>query len=120
MKFAYITLYVQDMDKSLALYHDLLGLAVLERQSTPDGELAFVGVTGQPSIELVCSPAFADTTYSGFSIGIEVPSLPEAAERMQAHGYPLLRGPFSPQPTLAFSYFRGPDGEEVQLIAHAQ
>lgn len=116
MQFAFITIYVRDMQKSLAFYRDLLGLEVLRGQPTADGELVFLGVPGQPTIELIYAPAFAGNTYTGFSVGFEVDSLDSASAMLTDAGYPLKRGPISPSPKVAFSFFEGPNGEEIQLI----
>lgn len=116
MQFAFVTLYVGDLEKSLAFYRDLLGLEQLRRQSTEDGELAFVGIGGQPTIELIQSTRFANNTFTGFSIGIQVDSLAAATELLVNAGHPLKRGPISPAPTVRFSFFAGPNGEEIQLI----
>ncbi|MDL2233128.1 VOC family protein [Ruminococcaceae bacterium OttesenSCG-928-L11] len=118
MHFDFITVYVADMEASIRFYNGLLGLEVLRRHPIEDGELAFLGVDGQPTIEIISGPAFADNTYNGFSIGIAVPSLDDATKRMEENGYPLVRGPISPNPSARFSYFRDPHGIEVQLIEH--
>lgn len=118
MKFAFVTLYIRDMEKSLACYRDTLGLPLQGRMPTEDGELAFLGPKDGASIELVAAPHFAESAHTGFSVGLEVDDLPEATRTMEAAGYPLLRGPISPHPGTAFSFFRGPDGEEIELICH--
>lgn len=118
MKFSFITLYVKDMEKSLACYRDTIGLAVLSRNATEDGELAFLGIEGEPNIELIMSPTFAQNSYKGFSVGFEVESLEASTAVMEAAGYARLRGPIMPHPGAVFSFFDGPNGEEIQLIEH--
>lgn len=118
MKFSFITLYVKNMEKSLACYRDTIGLAVLSRNATEDGELAFLGVEGEPTIELIESPRFAGNTYTGFSVGFEVASLEASTAVMESAGYARLRGPIAPHPHAVFSFFNGPNGEEIQLIEH--
>lgn len=115
MKFTFATLHITNMDKSIGFYNGLLGLEVLRRTKTNDGELAFLGVEGQPNLELVFSPRNVGD-MAGFSIGIEVESLEEATQMMEENGYPLKSGPISPAPGVTFSFFTGPDGEEIELI----
>jgi lactoylglutathione lyase len=118
MTFNHITVPVKDLDKSLAFYHGLLGLEIVRRSPAWDGrELAFLGVPGQPQIELISGESAA---YSGFSIGFVVESLQSATEKMEKAGYPRIRGPLTPNPTVAFSFFKDPDGIEIQLLEHTK
>ena len=116
MTFGHITVPVKDLDKSLAFYQDLLGLELQRRSPAWDGrELAFLGIPGQPQIELISGES---AIYSGFSIAFVVESLRESTEKMEKAGYPCIRGPLSPNPTVAFSFFHDPDGVEIQLLEH--
>ncbi|MDL2324300.1 VOC family protein [Ruminococcaceae bacterium OttesenSCG-928-A16] len=116
MRFSFITLYVKNMEKSLAFYQGLLGLKVQHQMAMGDSEFVFLGEDGQPTIELIASPSHQNNTYTGFSVGIAVNSLPKATALLQANGHKLLRGPISPTPQTSFSFFEGPDGEEIELI----
>jgi lactoylglutathione lyase len=94
----------------------LLGLKLVRRSPSGDGELAFLGEQGQPNIELVCHPGEAKQAYSGFTLGFRVESLKDGTAKMEQAGYPLVRGPISPGPAVSFSFFRDPDGIEIQLL----
>lgn len=118
MKFGFVTLYVQNLDRALGFYHGLLGLPVLQRHPAGAGELAFLGLTGQPSIELLYAPGTPPPTPNGFSVGIEVPSLDEATALLAQNGFPVVRGPLQPAPHTRFSFVRDPDGFEVELIEY--
>ncbi|NLW78182.1 MAG: VOC family protein [Ruminococcaceae bacterium] len=118
MKFDFVTLYVKDMAASLEFYHQLLGLTILRRFSIENGEIVFVGANGQPAIELIAGPDNAQNTYSGFSIGIEVASLDEATARLGQAGFPVIRGPVSPDGATRFSFIQDPNGIEVELIEY--
>ena len=43
MKFVWTTIQVADLDRSLAFYHDLLGLPVAERFQAGPNEIAMLG-----------------------------------------------------------------------------
>lgn len=119
MNFGYVTIYVPELEPALEFYHGLLGLPVLRRQKIENGgELAFLGEEGKGSIEIIGSPEHAGRTYAGFTIGIETASLVQATEKLEKAGYPVLRGPISPGPDVAFSFFHDPHGVEIQLIQH--
>ena len=115
MYYLQTTLYVRDLEKSLAFYHGVLGLAVIRRTPGDRGPV-FLGEAGQPMIELIGgaeAPVFA-----GFSVGFEVESLEEATKKLEAAGFPKIRGPVSPNPKTVFSFFKDPDGVEIQLAVH--
>ncbi|MDR2489876.1 MAG: VOC family protein [Spirochaetaceae bacterium] len=115
MKFAHITIHVQNLEKSLAFYHGVLGLPIV-RQAPGERGPVFLGEAGQPVIELI-----GDTTapaYAGFSIGLEVTSLEESTKKLEAAGYPKITGPLSPVPRVAFSFFKDPDGVDIQLVEY--
>ena len=117
MKYNHTTLHVKDLEKSLEFYHGLLGLPIVRRSPGTRGP-AFLGLEGQPQVELIGeepNPAFA-----GFTIGFEIDSLEEWTKKMEAAGYKRIRGPNSPSPTVTFSYFNDPDGVEVQLLEYKQ
>lgn len=118
MKFDFVTLYVKDMPASLHFYHQLLGLAILRRFPIENGEILFVGAEGQPAIELIASPDHANNHYSGFSVGIQVPSLDEATAALAAAGFPVIRGPVDAGAGARFSFVQDPNGIEVELIEY--
>ncbi|MFV0402013.1 MAG: VOC family protein [Oscillospiraceae bacterium] len=120
MQFDFITVYVEKMEPMVQFYRDYLGLSLLRRQAIENGgELAFFGEEGQPSIEVISSPANAGRSYDGFSIGIAVENLDEAVDKLAKLGHPIHRGPISPSPGTRFSFLRDPSGIEVQLIEHS-
>jgi lactoylglutathione lyase len=115
MKYTHTTLHIKDLEKSLAFYHDLLGLPIVRRFPAGKGEIAFVGDAGSAQIELIPGAPPA-SGYSGFSIGLTVDSLDAATEKLAKAGYPRKQGPISPNPAIAFSFFEDPDGVCVQLL----
>ena len=112
MTFSHVTIYVQDLEKSIDFYEKVLGLAVTRRLS--DTGPVFLGIEGQPQIELILGEQPVE--FSGFFIGFAVPNLDDATNKMEAAGFPKTRGPITPNPKTAFSFFLGPDGEEIQLL----
>jgi lactoylglutathione lyase len=116
MTYMHTTVHVSDMEKSLGFYQGLLGLGLVRRSPSGDGELAFLGEAGQPNIELICRPGETKPAYSGFTLGFRVDSLKDWTARLEQAGYPLVRGPISPNPAVSFSFFHDPDGIEIQLL----
>jgi lactoylglutathione lyase len=120
MIYMHTTIHVSDMEKSLGFYQGLLGLNLVRRSPSGNGELAFLGENGQPNIELICHPGEEKPAYSGFSLGFRVESLKEGTAALEQAGYPLVRGPLSPNPAVSFSFFHDPDGVEIQLVEQRQ
>ena len=116
MIYLHTTVHVRDMEKSLGFYQGLLGLGLVRRGPSGNGELAFLGEAGQPNIELICRPGEDLPACSGFSLGFRVESLDAGTALLEQAGYPLVRGPVSPNPAVRFSFFRDPDGIEIQLV----
>ena len=118
MKFCWVTLAVDNMDQSLKFYHDLLGLSISTRFSAGDDvEIAMLGQSDQPKIELMCNKRTNVTNGgTGVSIGFEVDSLDETLAYLQVNHIPVKRGPISPSPRMTFVFVDDPDGFEVQLV----
>lgn len=113
-RFSLVTLHVNDMEKSLKFYTELLEMPIVRRLPYSGGrEIVFLGVEGQPILELIPSDGF--TTYAGISIGFEVEDLQAAKQRLAENGYVVARE-FSPNPSLTLCFFDGPNGEEVELL----
>lgn len=123
MKFSYLLVFIEDIDKSLKLYRDILGFEVERRYMEEDGtEAAFIVEKGEVAmrnkamIELVTIPRGHKPTPSGFLIGVQVHSLDEMTVKMMDNGYAKILGPYSPAPSFFISHFKGPDGEEIGLM----
>jgi predicted enzyme related to lactoylglutathione lyase len=48
-----------------------------------------------------------------------VENLEESTKKLEAAGYPRIRGPISPGPKVAISYFKDPDGVEIYLFQYS-
>lgn len=119
MQFYCATVHIQNMERSLQFYRDLLGLTLQQRHPIQNGELAFLGREGQPMVELICAEGEEAPAYAGFSLGFRVDSLDEASAKMEAAGFPIGHGPISPAPGTRFSFLKDPDGIEIELIEMA-
>jgi catechol 2,3-dioxygenase len=123
---AEVVLLVQDLDKSLAFYRDLLGMTVI----SPDGfPAAFLRIgeerAGVPhQIVLVPRPAEAHAAATSklerdvHHIGLEVPADQFEAERNRISqlGVEVRGGEHPFLPVEAF-YIDDPDGNEIEIVA---
>ena len=113
MKYIHTTVFMKDLEKSLEFFHGLLGLPVQRRVPGTRGP-AFLGEEGQPLIEIIGDQS--DPVFKGFFIGFEIDSLEEWTKKMENAGYKRIRGPVSPDPTVRYSVFSGPESVEIQLL----
>lgn len=110
---------VNDLEKTVHFYKDVLGLIEVSRHTSSRGStLVFFKVPGsEEQIEICHYPASgevkvqADLTHLAF----EVDNIEEFAKQTTAKGYPLSDGPTAGgSSTIAF--IDGPEGYEIELI----
>jgi catechol 2,3-dioxygenase-like lactoylglutathione lyase family enzyme len=123
MTISYVVLFVKDIDASLSLYQNVLGLELKQRYTTEDGgeaaflvEKGFTPMVDQPLLELVVDKSGKNDSPRGCLLGFEVASLDKATMMMNQKGFKKLHGPYSPEPSVKISTFEGPDNEIVELM----
>ena len=110
---------VNDLDKTVTFYRDVLGLKEISRQTSPRGStLVFFKVpNGDEEIEICHYPAAGevkvqpDLTHLAF----EVESIEEFAKHSAAMGYPLSDGPTANGDDV-IAFIDAPEGYEIELI----
>ena len=112
---------VEDLERSVRFYKDVLGLDEVRRHKSPRGsELVFLKAPGsEETIELCAFPASgpvrvqADLTHLAF----EVESLAAFGEHLRSHGMAYSDGPtYKPDGSGGFAFIDAPDGYEIELI----
>ncbi len=123
MMFSYVVLYVSDMEKSVQFYRDIIGLECERRYTEEDGvETAFMVQPGmrpmvdQPMIELVSGMPNMPTAQSGELFGFTIDSMERVSKLLKEGGYPLVKGPYSPDSNCIICEYRGPDGERIGVM----
>ncbi|NQT60500.1 MAG: VOC family protein [Bacteroidetes bacterium] len=116
MNFSWVTLHVQNIEKSLEFYQGLLNLPINSRFAVNDVEIVMLGEDGKTKIELLHDGRSQKIDGAeGISIGLEVDSLDQSMELMKSRQIPI-QGPFSPSPHISFFFIKDPDGVSVQLL----
>ena len=111
---------VNDLERTVKFYRDVLGLAEVKRHKSPRGsELVFMQADGSeelielchfPGSEPVkCQP---DLTHLAF----EVESLDEFAKHLEKHGLKFSDGPTTSSSGTTFAFVDAPEGYEIELI----
>jgi lactoylglutathione lyase len=111
---------VNDLEKTVNFYKDVLGLEEIRRHKSPRGsELVFLKTPGSEELIEICSyPASGpvvvgpDLTHLAF----EVDDLEAFAKQAAAKGYPLSDGPTTSTSGSVFAFIDAPEGYEIELI----
>jgi lactoylglutathione lyase len=111
---------VDDLDKTIKFYKDVLGLAEVRRSKSPRGsELVFLQAPGSTELIEICSfPASgpvhvqADLTHLAF----EVESLEGFGKHLAALGLKYSDGPTMRPTGGGFAFIDAPEGYEIELI----
>jgi lactoylglutathione lyase len=121
LQLGYIVLIVEDLDRALAFYTGLLGLAASHRS----GGYAQL-VTGPTRLSLYTREAMAATldceleaptrAAPGFEIGFVVDDVDAAWSEAVASGAEAVREPFDRFWGQRHGYLRDPDGHLIELV----
>jgi lactoylglutathione lyase len=111
---------VQDLEKTVSFYRDVLGLQETRRHTSGRGsQLVFFKAPGSEEEIEICKfdesgPVVVgpDLTHLAF----EVDSIEEFAKQSAAKGYPLSDGPHKNSDGGAIAFIDAPEGYEIELI----
>jgi glyoxylase I family protein len=124
----HVSLRVANLERSLALYQDTLGFRVTTASSLDGRRFALLETGNSGYIELVetktpVHEASADNVLWHFAV--RVSSIERALESAERAGYTITRTVKSLELTdtarqqvfgIRVAFFRGPDGEEIELF----
>jgi lactoylglutathione lyase len=111
---------VNDLERTVKFYRDVLGLEEIKRHKSPRGsELVFLKAPGsEEQIEITYFPGSGpvqvqpDLTHLAF----EVDSLEEFAKHLAKHGLKYSDGPTTSSSGTVFAFIDAPEGYEIELI----
>ena len=125
MRMLHTMLRVEDLDRSLAFYTDVMGMKLLRKSDNPQYEytLAFVGY-GEEHEQAVLELTYnwdGQTYEKGNAYGhvaFEVENIYDFCEHLEANGADVYRkpGPVKGGSTV-IAFVRDPDGYAIELIA---
>jgi lactoylglutathione lyase len=115
---------VNDLERTVQFYKDVLGLEEVRRHKSPRGsELVFLKAPESDElIEITYFPGSgpvqvqADLTHLAF----EVDSLDEFARHLTKHGLKFSDGPTASSSGSVFAFIDAPEGYEIELIQKAK
>jgi len=111
---------VNDLERTVGFYRDVLGLREIKRHKSPRGsELVFLKAPkSDEEIEICSFPAAGsvqvqpDLTHLAF----EVDSLDEFGKHLATHGLKYSDGPTTTSTGTVFAFIDAPEGYEIELI----
>ncbi len=111
---------VDDLERTVKFYRDVLGLTEVRRHKSPRGaELVFLKTPGSEElIELCCYPASGPVTVQPdlTHLCFEVDDLEAFARELEKKGVKMSDGPTKTSSGSLFGFVDAPEGYEIELM----
>jgi lactoylglutathione lyase len=111
---------VADLERTVAFYRDVLGLAEVDRKVSPRGsKLVFLKAPQSEELIEICEFAQSGPIVVGpdlTHLAFEVDDLAAFAKHAAAKGYPLSDGPTPTGGGSVIAFVDAPEGYEIELI----
>jgi lactoylglutathione lyase len=115
---------VNDLEKTVAFYRDVLGLQEIRRHTSGRGsQLVFLKAPGSSEEIELCKYDASGPVVVGpdlTHLAFEVDNLDQFARDAAAKGYPLSDGPHRTERGGKIAFIDAPEGYEVELIEPAK
>lgn len=112
---------VNDLEKTVSFYKQVLGLEEIRRHKSPRGsELVFLQTPNSEELIEICSyPASGAVSFCSdlTHLAFEVENIEAFASHSAALGYPLSDGP-TESSSGRFAFIDAPEGYEIELIEY--
>jgi lactoylglutathione lyase len=114
---------VNDLERTVKFYRDILGLQELKRHKSPRGsELAFLKAPESEELIEICYFPGSDSVQVQpdlTHLAFEVDSLEEFGKHLTKHGLKYSDGPTTSSSGTTFAFIDAPEGYEIELIQRA-
>jgi lactoylglutathione lyase len=111
---------VNDLERTVKFYRDVLGLKEIERHKSPRGsELVFLKApAGDERIEICSFPAGGPVQVQPDlpHLAFEMDSIEEFGKHLAKHGLKYSDGPTTGSGGMMFAFIDAPEGYEIELI----
>jgi lactoylglutathione lyase len=111
---------VQDLERTVRFYTEVLGLEEVRRHESPRGSrLVFLKAPESEETIEICQFDASGPVVVGpdlTHLAFEVPDIAAFADHAAAKGYPLSDGPTTSSTGTTFAFIDAPEGYEIELI----
>lgn len=116
----YVILYINDLEKSIHFYKDILGLPVKMQQGTYvefDTGVTTLSVNSRQSIKEDIGLDVPESSFSTqtFEIGFVVEDVPATIEKLRTQGVPVIKEPVTKPWGQTVAYVADPDGHYIEI-----
>jgi lactoylglutathione lyase len=115
---------VQDLEKTVTFYRDVLGLQEVRRHTSPRGsQLVFFKAPASDEEIEICKFDESGPVQVGYDtthLAFEVDDIEAFASQAEAKGYPLSDGPTPTGGGSVIAFIDAPEGYEIELIQRAK
>lgn len=115
---------VEDLERTVAFYRDVLGLTVLRRSTSERGsQLVFLKAPGSEELIEICKYDGSGPVKVGNDLthlAFEVEDMEVFAKHAASLGYPLSDGPHTTSSGSIIAFIDAPEGYEIELIQPAK
>lgn len=122
-KLLHTRMRVNDLERTVKFYQDVLGLSVVRRHTSPRGaQLVFIATpNSDEEIELTYLPNSPSVQVQPdlMHLAFEVDDLEKFAAQLKQKGYPLSDGPTRTDSGAVIAFIDAPEGYEIELIQKA-
>lgn len=110
---------VEDLEKTVSFYKEVLGLEEVRRHESPRGsKLVFLKTSESEELIEICEYAGSGDVKVGYDIthlAFSVDDMEAFAKHAESKGYPLSDGPTQSKSGV-FAFIDAPEGYEIELI----
>ncbi|MDI9624094.1 MAG: VOC family protein [Methanothermobacter sp.] len=115
MKIKYATIIVENMEKSIKFYTEVMGFKVDSQYDLgPNGRITLLKGEGETMVELIKNPVDKPGL---FSIGIDVEDLETTIKKLKSKGAKVTMEP-TPITVGLLAFIEDPNGVRIALIQH--
>jgi lactoylglutathione lyase len=123
-KLLHTRMRVNDLERTVKFYEDVLGLRVARRHTSPRGaQLAFLSVPNSDEEIELCQLANSPSVQVQpdlMHLAFEVENLEQFAAELKKKGFELSDGPTQAGSGSVIAFIDAPEGYEVELIQRAK
>jgi len=114
MKVKYATIIVEDMDKSIKFYTEVMGFEIDSQHDLPRATIILLKGEGDAMIELIKN---TENETGFYSMGMDVDDINTTVKELKSKGVKIIMEPI-PITVGTLAFIEDPNGVRIALIQH--